>query len=255
MKIVYGPVPSKRLGRSLGIDPVCRKNKTCSFDCVYCQLGKTQNKSFEQKNFVENFELEKELKESLKKAKADIITFSGSGEPTLAKNLSELIDTARELTDLPVGILTNSSMFYLKEVKKALNKLDVIVAKIDAPNKELFEEINKPAKEIEFKKILEGIKKMRKEFTGKKFALQCMFIEKNKNNAQEIFYIAKEIEPDEIQIDTPLRRSPVNPLTEKELVSIKKEFKELNAISIYEIKKPSVEVLDLKETLFRRPEI
>jgi len=255
MKTVYGPVPSKRLGRSLGIDPVCRKNKTCSFDCVYCQLGKTQHKSFELKKFVESTELEKELKEALKKAKADVVTFSGSGEPTLAKNLDELVHVVREATNLPVAVLTNSSLFYLKEVRKTLSKFDVVVAKLDAPDQELFLEINNPAKEIKFGETLESIKKMRKEFSGKKFALQCMFIENNKANAREIAALAKEINPDEIQIDTPLRPSPVKPLKKEELNSIKQEFKGLNAVSIYEIEKPMVEVLDLKETLLRRPKI
>ena len=255
MKIVYGPVPSRRLGRSLGIDPVCRKDKTCSFDCVYCQLGSTKNKTSKQETFITQENLEKELTLALQKAKADIVTFSGSGEPTLAENLNELVDTVKKLTNLPVAILTNSSMFHLEGVRNALKKFDVVVAKLDASNSEVFNEINKPANGITFEETFESIKQMRKEFQGKKFALQCMFLESNKNSASEIASLAKEINPDEVQLDTPLRHCAVKPISEKEMKDVKNEFSSLNAVSIYDLEKPKVEVLDLKETLSRRPEL
>lgn len=254
MNSVYGPVPSWRLGRSLGIDAICRE-KTCSFDCIYCQLGSTKHKTSKRKEFVGKEELETELKKALKRVKADIVTFSGTGEPTLASNLMELIETVKENTELPVAILTNSSLFNSSEVRKALKEFDLIVAKLDASNEETFKEVNRPLEGITFRDTLKGIKKIRKEFKEGRFALQSMFVEKNKGNAKEIAEIAREIQPDEIQIDTPLRPCGVKPLSRKEIQGIKKEFKGMNAVTVYEKKKPIVKVLDLKETRIRRPEL
>ena len=152
-----------------------------------------------------------------------------------------------------IAILTNSSVFYRKEVRKNLSKLDFIVAKLDTPNEKLLKEINRPVEEITFDRILDGIKTVRKEFDGK-FALQMMFIDKNKDHASELANLAREIKPDEIQIDTPLRPCSVKPLNEKEITKIKSEFKGLNAITVYEIKRPKVKILDKGEYLRRRPE-
>jgi len=252
MKTVYGPVPSWRLGRSLGIDVIARE-KTCSFDCTYCQIGRTKNKTCKLQEFISIKRLEKDLKEVIDKVEADYITFSGMGEPTLASNLGEAIDLIRGLSDIPIAILTNSSVFYRKEVRKNLSKLDFIVAKLDVPNEKLLKEINRPVKGITFDRVLDGIKTVRKEFNGK-FALQMMFIDKNKDYASELANLAREIEPDEVQIDTPTRPCPIKPLSPEELKKVKSEFKGLNAISVYEAKRPKVKVLDKTEYSIRRPE-
>ncbi len=252
MKTVYGPVPSWRLGRSLGIDLIAQE-KTCSFDCVYCQLGRTKNKTCKLRKFVSIERIEKDLREIINEVKVDFITFSGMGEPTLASNLGKATDVIRELSDLPIAILTNSSLFSRKEVRKNLSKLDFIIAKLDVPNEKLLNEINRPVKEITFDKILNGIKKVRKEFNGK-FAIQMMFIDKNKDYASKMADLAREIEPDEVQIDTPLRPCRIKPLNPKELRKIKIRFKGLNTISVYEVKRPNVEVIDVDETKKRRPE-
>ncbi len=255
MKTVYGPVPSWRLGRSLGIDPICKREKTCSFDCIYCQLGRTKNKTNKLQNFVEGNKVTKELKEALKKAEADVITFSGSGEPTLAKNLSELVDVVREESDLPVAILTNSSLLNLEEVREVLKKFDIVVVKLDAPNEKIFKEINRPFEGIRFADVVNGIKKLRKEFKGEKFAIQSMFVENNKKYAGEIAYLVTEIEPDETQIDTPLRPCPVKPISREEIEKIKRDFVGLNILSVYDVEKPKVKILDFEETRIRRPEL
>ncbi len=253
MKIVYGPVPSRRLGKSLGIDPICRKEKTCSFDCTYCQLGETKNKTMKVKGFVDEGKLEKQIKEALLACKPDIVTFSGTGEPALAANLGRMVEIVKQNTKLPVAILTNSSLLGLKSVRKNMEKIDIVIAKLDAASKQTFMKINRPVNGITFEETLKGIKKFRKEFKGKKFALQCMFIEKNESEAGKIAALAREINPDEVQIDTPLRPCAEKPLSAKKISRIKKEFKGLNAVSIYETRKPLVKTLDLKETLARRP--
>jgi wyosine [tRNA(Phe)-imidazoG37] synthetase (radical SAM superfamily) len=255
MKIVYGPVPSWRLKRSLGVDLICSENKTCSFDCVYCQLGRTKRKTSKRKVFVSVKKMEEELKSALEKVEFDVIAFSGTGEPTLAKNLDKAIDTIKKYTKLPLVILTNSSLINNAEVRNALNKLDVVVAKLDAPNKELFQKINNPTKEINFDKIVQGIKQFRDEFNGK-LSLQMMFTEENRRYAEEMARIAKSLSPDEVQINTPLRPCPVKPLTPMEIENIEKHFNGLNVVSVYKKSKPEIKYyLDKNEILKRRKNV
>ncbi len=253
MKAVYGPVASWRLGRSLGIDLICSEKKICSFDCVYCQLGEGK-KSYERKEFITLEKLKKDLK-IIKDAEADVITFSGSGEPTLAKNLKEAADYVRSVSDLPLAILTNSSLLSEKEVRNVLYGLDIVVAKLDASNEILFRDINQPYQELSFEKYLEGIKAFRENYSGK-FALQMMFIEKNKGYADELADIARELKPDEVQINTPLRPCSVKPLSREEIEEIKSAFSDFkNVVSVYEAEKPEVNAIDLEEVKRRkRPE-
>jgi len=250
MNIIYGPVSSWRLGSSLGADLICSNKKICSFECTYCQLQQTEKHTIKRKNFISINKLEDELNDALKKTKPDVITLSGTGEPTLAKNIDRAITKIRELSDLPIAILTNSTLLYKKEVRDALKKIDIIVAKLDAPNQDLFQKINKPVKEINFKQTFEGIKKMRSEFKGK-FATQTMFIDKNKKFVKEIADKTREINPDEVQINTPLRPCKEKPLSVKQLDEIEKKFTGLNTINVYHSEKPMTNPLD-KIELFKR---
>jgi len=251
MKIVYGPVASWRLGRSLGVDLLCSPEKICSFDCIYCQLEETKKLTSKRDVFVQENRVKEEVKNALEQTIPDVITFSGMGEPTLAKNMDEIIRIVRELTDLPLAILTNSSLLYDKTVQKTLRNLDIIVAKLDAPNQELFQKISRPAEGITFEKTLRGIKELRKDFRGK-FALQIMFMKENKDYAHEIAELAREIQPDEVQINTPLRPCNVKPLSKEELDKIEKEFTGLNTISVYNSPKPMTDPLDKLELIKRR---
>ncbi len=250
MKIVYGPVSSWRLGRSLGVDLICSPKKICSFDCIYCQLEKTEKITSQRTNFVSINDVEKEVKNALKQTTPDVITLSGTGEPTLAKNIQETIEIIKKLTKIPIAILTNSTLLYDRNVQKTLKNINIIVAKFDAPNEKLFEKINHPAKGITFNKTLNGIKEMRRNFAGK-FALQIMFMKENKEYAKEIAELAKDINPDEVQINTPLRPSGVKPLSKKEIEEIEKKFTGLNTITVYNSPKPKTDPLD-KIELFKR---
>jgi wyosine [tRNA(Phe)-imidazoG37] synthetase (radical SAM superfamily) len=238
----------------LGVDVVCREKKVCSFDCIYCQLGPTKNKIKEREIFVSEEKIKEDLSEVIGKIDADVVTFSGTGEPTLASNLGEIIDVVREYTHLPLAILTNSSFMFNKEVRNELKKLDIVAAKLDAPNHELFKKINRPAEGLKFNDILKGIKKFRKEFKGT-LALQMMFIDLNKGYADEMAEIAEEIKADEVQINTPLRSSPIKPLNEREIEKIERNFLHLNAISVYKEKKPIAHAYDPEEVLRRRKNI
>ena len=134
MKYVYGPVPSRRLGRSLGIDPI--PSKTCNFQCVYCQLGNTTNFTNKRRDFYLKEEIYKEIEESINqnKEKFDYITFVGSGEPTLYKSLGKLILKAKEFSNKPICVITNGALLYSPEVRRELARADIIVKNLDAIN-------------------------------------------------------------------------------------------------------------------------
>ncbi|MBU4266372.1 MAG: radical SAM protein, partial [Candidatus Altiarchaeota archaeon] len=213
----------------------------------------TTHKTTERRDFIDLERVRKDMGEVLGKAEIDIITLSGTGEPTLAKNLGEAIDIIRELTDIPIAILTNSTLLHQEEVRNELKKLDHVIAKLDAPNQEILEILNRPAEDINFNSILSGIKEFRDEFKGK-FSLQIMFIEDNKNYADEMALLAREFYPDEVQLNTPLRPCPVKPLSSEEMNRIAKEFKDLNTVTVYTSKRPEIEGVDKAEVLRRRPE-
>ena len=220
---VYGPVDSWRLGRSLGIDAVCRlRRKACSFDCVYCQAGKTRILTEKRKIFIPAGEILKEVK-NFPPFKADYITFSGSGEPTLAKNLGRLIKGIKKLRREKVAVITNATLLARKDVRRDLAQADFVFAKLDAHSEKLFRKINRPAKTIKLKNILKGIKRFGKEFKGK-FALQIMFTAANKKHARQMAALAREIRPGEVHINTPTRPSGVKPLSKGEMQKIKRCF-------------------------------
>lgn len=251
MKPIYGPVPSWRFGRSLGVDPICRKGKVCSFDCTYCQLGRTRAKTTKREEYVDLQNVERELA-AANKTTSEIITFSGTGEPTLNSRLGEMIISAKKYA-LPVAVLTNSSMLHLPEVRSALSKADIVSAKLDASEETTFQEINRPTDGITLESVLEGLVSFRKEFSGK-LALQMMFIETNKESAGAMARLAREIGADEIQLDTPLRPSAVPPLSRQAMEGIGKHFAGMPFISVYKAKRPETAPLDAFETRQRRPE-
>lgn len=184
---------------------------------------------------------------------ADWVTFSGMGEPTLACNLGRAIELARKILGLPVAVLTNSSLMTRRDVRQELALADLVVAKLDAPNEELFRRINHPVAGISLAEVLEGIRLFRSEHRGR-LALQLMFVEQNEDHAGELAQLAKEISPDEVQLNTPLRPCPVKPLSPEEMGRIKREFEGLPArvVMVYEASRPEVTPFNLEETLRRR---
>jgi len=250
-RVIYGPVPSWRLGRSLGVDPVSRAEKTCSFDCVYCQLGRTRIHTAERREFVPLARLVGELEE-LPALDLDYVTFSGMAEPTLASNLGEAIDEVKRRMQVPVAVLTNSSLMWKPEVRAALSQADKVVAKLDAPTEELLRAVNRPVEGITLERILGGIKAFRKGYRGR-LAMQMMFFQANQDQAEALAQLAREIEPDEVEVNTPLRPCAVKPLPPHVLAEIMTAFRGLNAVSVYEAERPAVRPLDMEETLHRRP--
>lgn len=253
MSIVYGPVPSWRLGRSLGIDLLPAGGKTCSFDCIYCQLGRTARPLAERADFVSPDALAQEL-EAVRGVPADYVTFSGMGEPTLGANLGEAIRLARRALGLPVAVLTNSSLMTREDVREDLTFADVVVAKLDAPDEQLFQRINRPLAGFSLEEIVEAIALFRRTYRGR-LALQMMFVEANRSAARPLAALAAQLAPDEVQINTPLRPCAVAPLPPETLAAIREEFRDLSGVHIvYEATKPEVMPFDQQETLRRRPE-
>ena len=254
MSILYGPVSSWRLGRSLGVDLVSTTGKTCSFDCIYCQLGGTVHSLIRRREFVTISHLAQEL-EAVKNIVADYVTFSGIAEPTLAGNLGQAIELVKSVLGLPVAVLTNSSLMLREDVRRELGQADVVVAKLDAPNEELFRQINRPKIKSTLDDIIQAIRLFREGYRGK-LALQMMFVEANKGCAPEMARIAEELSPDEVQINTPLRPCAVKPLTSEEITVIRREFAGLRGVvTVYEALRPEVSPLNLEETLRRRPKL
>jgi wyosine [tRNA(Phe)-imidazoG37] synthetase (radical SAM superfamily) len=254
MSVIYGPVSSWRLGRSLGIDLLNTRSKTCCFNCVYCQLGETSRFVVEPEEFVSLEQLAKQIR-SAGQIAADHATFSGIGEPTLAGNLGEAIELARSILNMPVAVLTNSALMFREDVRQRLALADRVVAKLDVPDEELLETVNRPAPDLHFGQIVGGIGRFRQEYRGK-LALQIMFIAANKDCASEIAALAREISPDEVQINTPLRPCGVKPLAPESIAKAKQEFTGFeDVVTVYEVEKRAVSPLDLAETLRRRPKL
>lgn len=193
---IYGPVPSWRVGCSLGVDLLSQKEKICSYDCVYCQLGRTRTLTVARRVYVPEEEILKEVK-SIPHISVGYITFSGRGEPTLAENLGSLIRSIGKIRRESIAVITNSSLLDRQDVRNELSQADFVIAKLDASNREAFININQPYKGIDFDAVITGMKEFRKHFKGK-LALQVMFIRENVGDAEEIASIARDIYPDEV---------------------------------------------------------
>jgi len=253
LKYIYGPVPSWRLGISLGIDPLSDREKICTFDCVYCQLGRTYKFAHQRKIFVSVNEIEDEIN-SLPNIEIDYITFSGRGEPTLAKNLGEMIKIIKTIRKEKIAVITNSSLMHMDDVIEDLLLADFVLAKLDAYSQKSLEIINSPIKRITFNMIVNSIRQFKSKYRDK-IALQIMFIKENQKNAREISEIAKEINPDEVQINTPLRPCGSKPLSKEEIDEIKEYFKNMNTISVYDGEKKKVVPISTEEILKRRGKV
>lgn len=205
-KYLYGPVPSRRLGRSLGVDIV--PFKVCTLDCVYCQVGKTTEATIERKDFVSVGEVLAELKEKLAQGlQADFITISGSGEPTLNLRLGELIDAIKKITDIPVAVLTNGTLLYRQDVRADCARADVVLPSLDAGDEQTFRRINRPHSGLSIEKLVNGLCAFRDEFSGQLW-LEVFLIEGFNTDTAQIDRIKdaiNRIRPDKIQLNTAVR--------------------------------------------------
>ncbi len=206
-KYVFGPVPSRRLGRSLGVDLV--PMKTCSYDCIYCQLGKTTCKTMQRKEWVPPQEVLAELEEHLRD-KPDYITLSGSGEPTLHSKCDQIIDRIKDLTDIPVAVLTNGSLLWREEVRRQLMHADLVIPSLDAGDESMFRLVNRPHQDVSFDKMLSGLIEFRREFTGQ-YWLEILVVGALTAIEEDFDKLVKCVDmigPDRVQLNT-VTRPPV----------------------------------------------
>jgi wyosine [tRNA(Phe)-imidazoG37] synthetase (radical SAM superfamily) len=202
---VYGPVVSWRFGRSLGIDPIV-ETSTCSFNCVYCQLGSIQRVTMERRVYVPTEAVAADLA-GVDWAGMDVVTFSGSGEPTLATNLGEIVALLRRVADKPLHMLTNATLFGLADVRRDACRLDVVACKLDAIDDATLARVNRPAPGIDLAGIVAGIERFRAEFRGK-LLLQVMLMPSTVGQIERWAPLVARVRPDEIQLNTPRRPYP-----------------------------------------------
>ena len=205
-RYIYGPVPSRRLGLSLGVDLI--PYKICSYDCIYCQLGKTTEKTIKRGEYFNKNEIVLQIKEEIsQKERIDYITFSGSGEPTLNNKIGEIIADIKRITTIPVAVLTNGSLLYNAQVRKSLFGADLVVPSLDAASETTFRRINKPYRSITFKEMVKGILDFSNEFSGKIW-LEIMLVKGINDSREEIEKFKKIISKgrfDKVQLNTVVR--------------------------------------------------
>lgn len=230
MKYVYGPVQSRRLGNSLGITTV--PYKVCSFDCVYCQLKKTTEKTSQRKEYVSQKEILREVagffKNKPKNLKIDYLTFSGSGEPTLNSSIGSLIKRVKKMIPLPVVVITNSSNLAVPSVRRALLNADVIIPSLDAVTQDIFKKIDRPVRGLRINDIINGLCKFRKEFKGSLW-LEVMLVRGVNDKIDYLRRIKRVVElirPDKVQINVPVR-TPAEPWVRLPMCSTLKEAKKI----------------------------
>ena len=206
LKYIFGPVPSRRLGKSLGISPIPRK--TCNYSCIYCQLGRTDKMTGERKEFFPLKDIINEFKEYLKESfDFDVVTIVGEGEPTLYSKLGELIKEVKKITDKPVAVITNGALLSSKEVRDELMNADIVLPSIDGYNEETAKKIDRPLGTIHFKDELEGLIEFSKEYKGQ-LLLEIMLISEincDKNSIGHFKEILKKIKYDKVYLNTPVR--------------------------------------------------
>ena len=216
MKHVFGPVPSRRLGRSLGIDPV--PLKTCNFSCVYCQLGRTQPLATKRKAFFSVADIFAEVATALARPESDSIdwiTFVGSGETTMFSRLGSLIRFVKASTHLPVAVITNGSLLYLPGVRRELSAADAVLPSLDAGTETLHTRIHRPHRDFSFAQHVDGLVEFRKVYEGKLW-VEVMLLGGLNDSAEalrDISGVLERVEPDEIHISTPTR-PPAEPWVE-----------------------------------------
>ena len=220
MRYVFGPVPSRRLGFSLGVDLTGRK--LCSLDCVYCQLGRTPHKTVVRRQYVPIAKITSELKRVLGgKQRIDYITLSGSGEPTLNSQIGPLIKSIKKMTKIPVAVLTNGTLLTNPRVSRALLTADMVAPSLDAASQRVFRKINRPHESLKVAEIIKAMVNFRREFSGQIW-LEILFVKGLNDSASEVARLvrqAKRIKPDKIHLNTVVR-----PPAEAEAKPVSKAF-------------------------------
>ena len=205
---IYGPIPSRRLGQSLGVDLI--PLKTCNWNCVYCQLGRTKPLTNERREYVPTNIVMAQIEQALathEPGEIDFISFVGAGEPTLHSGIGTLIRQVKEHSDIPVAVITNGATLYLPDVRSDLSAADVVMPTINAGNNALYQRIARPHPDVTFARYAEGLVAFRGEFLGKLW-IEVMLL-KDVNDTEpalrELATVLRAIQPDEVHITLPTR--------------------------------------------------
>jgi wyosine [tRNA(Phe)-imidazoG37] synthetase (radical SAM superfamily) len=261
-RYLFGPVPSRRLGRSLGVDPV--PFKTCTQNCLYCQLGTDAAQTLERKNYVPPHEILEELRSWLQEGiTADYITISGSGEPTLHSRLDEIIDGIHRLTNIPAALITNGSLFWQPDVRKQCRLADVVLPSLDAGDPETFSKINQPHPNLSFERFIEGLILFRNEYSGPIWleVFLCEGLNTDPDSISNLHRWIEKIRPDKVQLNTAVRPTahphikPVPRETLQKIAPLLRPDAEIIADFPETVPSPQAVVSEhrLLETLKRRP--
>jgi wyosine [tRNA(Phe)-imidazoG37] synthetase (radical SAM superfamily) len=205
-RYVYGPVPSRRLGRSLGIDLV--PFKTCTYDCIYCQLGRTTHLTLERKAYVPAETLVAECRLTLDTRKRpDIVSLAGSGEPTLNSTIGEVIHGIKKMTDVPVAVLTNGALLWQEDVQDALMAADVVLPSLDAGQHRLFQQVNRPHPALSFEQMVGGLVDFTHRFAGEVWLEVFLLagLTGTRPEVEKIAALVKRIQPARVQLNTVCR--------------------------------------------------
>lgn len=221
-RYIYGPINSRRLGVSLGVTTV--PSKVCSFNCIYCEVGKTTLLTTERKEYVPTQALLEELKDFLNKntIKLDHITFSGLGEPTLHSNLGYIINELKKITPVPIAVLSNGSLITRDDVKIDLLDADIVKFTLNATDQETYEKINLNHPDVKVEEVIQGIVEFRKMFTHELW-IEILLVKGINNTIENYLNLYKAltlIRPDKIHINTVVRAPAykVDPLSFTELL-------------------------------------
>ncbi|RLI89763.1 MAG: radical SAM protein [Archaeoglobales archaeon] len=231
MKHVY-LAPSRRLGISLGVSPI--PFKTCSYSCVYCQLGRTTCKTVKRREFFSTKEILKEVEVALKRlsARPDHITFVGEGEPTLASNIGQLIEKIKEMTDISIAVITNGSLLFNEDVSSELMDADIVIPSLDAASEEVFRRINRPHPSLKIDRVIEGIEDFSRQFDGQLY-VEVMLV-KGYNDGSEVEKIGevlKRIKPDGVYLMSPIRPPCEKVEPSERIEEVSKLLKAFNVIT------------------------
>lgn len=215
-KYLYGPVPSRRLGRSLGVDIV--PLKVCSQNCIYCQLGINADTTIDRREYIDIDEVLAELMAAVDAGlEADYITLTGSGEPTLNSRIGDLIDGIRKITNIPIAILTNGNLLSDPKVRADCSKADLVSPSLDAGDAEMFAKMNRPHESVGFDDFVAGLCSFRQEYSGQVWleVFFCQGVNTSNEQVEKMRAIIERIAPDRVQLNTSVR-----PTVEKDAVRV-----------------------------------
>lgn len=264
-KYLFGPVPSRRLGMSLGVDLVPKK--VCSLNCVYCEVGKTTNLTLQRKEYIPYDQVTAELTDYFaNNPDPDYITFSGSGEPTLNSRIGDVLNFIKKIRPaIPVALLTNGTLLYDKNLRKELLSVDVVLPSLDSATAPGLMKINRPPAELDVNKYIDGLAAFRKEFTGKIW-LEVFILPGFNDSPDELAALKnaiQKIKPDSIQLNTLDRPGTVQGLKPASLEDLQKiiDFWNLPDVSIIASAPQRKKVVSYRkdmasailETISRRP--